>query len=146
MWPSLLHTGFTFLLFSAHPYIFFNWDRFSITFVGFKVSPDRRILDPDGRTIEVARMSKQLLAGLKHNKVNFAEDYRQWNKLKMIEKIRTVLGLDLVSDPDPTYVLTPDNLVKILAIHMRFRYSIIMQNKYYEMLNLCVCSDATFRW
>ena len=80
-----------------------------------------RILDPDGGIIEIARMSKQLLAGLKHNKVNFAEDYRQWGKSKMIKKLGTVLGLEYVYDPDPTYVLTADNLVKILAIHMRFR-------------------------
>ena len=107
--------------FSAHPYIFFNWDGASITFVGFNVSPDGTVLDPDGEIIEIARMSPQLLAGLKHNNVDFAEDYRQWSKPKMIKKIGTVLGLDFVYDPDPTYVLTADNLVKILAIHMRFR-------------------------
>ena len=43
----------------------------------------------------------------------------------MIEKIIRVLGLvckvDEDSDPDPSYVLTSDNLVKILAIQMRFR-------------------------
>ena len=87
------------------------------------MSPDGRILDPNGGIIKVAKMSPQLLAGLKHNKVNFAEDYRQWGKPKMIEKVGTVLGLDFVYDPDPTYVLTADNLVKILAIHMRFRYA-----------------------
>ena len=108
---------------SAHPYIFFNRDSVSITFVGFKVSPDGRVLDPSGgREIEVARMPKQLFAGLKVNGVNFNEDYTQWSQSKKIKKIETVLGLESISDPDSTYVLTPDNLVKILAIHMRFRY------------------------
>ena len=88
------------------------------------MSPDGRVLDNDsnGEIIEVARMSQQLLAGLKQNQVNFAEDYRSWSNLEKIKKIATVLGLQYVFEPDPTYVLTADNLVKILAIHMRFRY------------------------
>ncbi len=40
----------------------------------------------------------------------------------MIQKIGMVMGLDWVVDPDDSYVLTVDNVVKILAIHMRFRY------------------------
>ena len=108
---------------STHPYIFFNQDSVNITFVGFKVSPDGRVLDlSGGREIEVARMPKQLFAGLKANGVNFNEDYTQWSQSKKIKKIETVMGLESISDPDSTYFLTPDNLVKILAIHMRFRY------------------------
>lgn len=47
----------------------------------------------------------------------------------MILKLVKVLGLDesgcrSVSeiDPDSTYVLTDDNLMKMMAIHMKFRY------------------------
>ena len=48
----------------------------------------------------------------------------------MMEKITRVLGLKDTSlirdeddpDPDPSYILTSDNLIKILAIQMRFRY------------------------
>lgn len=32
------------------------------------------------------------------------------------------MGLEDVFDPDPTYELTTDNVKKILAIYMRFRY------------------------
>ena len=42
----------------------------------------------------------------------------------MIEKLSLVMGLDYVYDPDDTYVLTVDNLIKILAIQMRFRCGI----------------------
>lgn len=39
----------------------------------------------------------------------------------MIFKIGMIMGLEWMSDPDESYVLTVDNVVKILAIHMRFR-------------------------
>ena len=42
----------------------------------------------------------------------------------MIEKIATVMGIEFPYDPDETYVLTVDNLIKILAIQMRFRCGI----------------------
>lgn len=44
----------------------------------------------------------------------------------MIQKLRNVLGIadqkleDI--DPDESYVLTVDNVMKMLAIHMRFRF------------------------
>ena len=39
----------------------------------------------------------------------------------MIQKIGTVMGLEEFIDPDPSYVLTVDNVIKMLAIQMRFR-------------------------
>ena len=42
----------------------------------------------------------------------------------MIEKLSTVMGIEKPTDPDETYVLTIDNLIKILAIQMRFRCGI----------------------
>ena len=35
-----------------------------------------------------------------------------------------VMGIENVYDPDPTYELTADNVKKMLAIHMRFRFSL----------------------
>ena len=66
-------------------------------------------------------MTSQLYTGLKHNRVNFQDDYRRWTKPVMIEKMSTVMGVELPHDPDETYVLTVDNVIKILAIQMRFR-------------------------
>ena len=43
----------------------------------------------------------------------------------MIEKISTVMGVEFPYDPDESYVLTVDNIIKILAIQMRFRYGLI---------------------
>ena len=61
--------------------------------------------------------------GLQQNEVDLSENYRKWTKKTMIQRIGMVMGLDWVCDPDPSYVLTVDNVIKILAIHMRFRYS-----------------------
>ena len=97
----------------------------SITFVGFMVTKNGDLVDPSHRgVIEYAIMTSQLYTGLKHNRVNFDEDCRQWPKGTMIQKIATVMGIDFPYDPDETYVLTVDNLIKILAIQMRFRCGI----------------------
>ena len=71
-------------------------------------------------------MTQQLYTGLKQQRVNFDDDYRKWTKAEMIEKISMVMGIQWPYDPDDTYVLTVDNLIKILAIQMRFRYVLIL--------------------
>lgn len=66
-------------------------------------------------------MTPKLYMGLEHNKVNFKDDYRNWEKDIMIKNLSKVMGVNYSCDPDESYVLTPDNVIKILAIHMRFR-------------------------
>ena len=119
--------------FSPHPYIFFNQDRVSITFVGFTVTKQGDLINPTTNAVlERAIMTSQLYAGLLHNRVNFQDDHRTWTKQAMIERISTVMGVEYVYDPDETYVLTVDNVIKILAIQMRFRYC-----------NSCPCMGRT---
>ena len=109
--------------YSPHPYIFFNKDRISITFVGFTVTAQGDLLNPSNhQVLEHAIMNHQLYTGLLCNKVNFQDDYRCWTKPIMIHKISTVMGVEFPHDPDESYVLTVDNVIKILAIQMRFRY------------------------
>ena len=113
----------TYLHCSSHPYLFFNDDGMSFTFVGFMVTSNGDLYDPAqrGNILEAGIMTPQLYTGLKAQRVNFDEDYRTWNKSNMIQKISMVMGIQWPHDPDPTYVLTADNLIKILAIQMRFR-------------------------
>lgn len=78
-------------------------------------------------------MTPELYKGLKRNRVNFDDDHKNWNKPVKIQMISTVMGVkflkdpdnvltvDNVKDPDKSYVLTVDNMIKILAIQMRFR-------------------------
>ena len=94
----------------------------SITFVGFVVNKQGDLIDPNTqRVIEQAIMNTKLYEGLNHNRVNFANHHSRWTKETMIYKISTVMGVDYPYDPDETYVLTVDNVIKILAIQMRFR-------------------------
>ena len=109
------------LHFSAHPYIFFNNDGITITFVGFIITQNGDMTFP---WAEPRIMTPQLYAGLIRQGVNFSDDYRRWNKATMIQKLALVMGIDYLYDPDDTYVLTVDNLIKILAIQMRFRCGI----------------------
>ena len=76
------------------------------------------------KTIETAIMTPELLTALQRNHVNFSENYYNWGKQKMVEKIGIVMGIEHPSDPDPSYVLTVDNVIKILAILMKFRYTV----------------------
>ena len=39
-----------------------------------------------------------------------------------MEILCKVMGVEIIYDPDSTYELTIDNMMKILAIHMRFRF------------------------
>ena len=111
-----------FMTYSSHPYLFFNQDGMSLTFVGFMVSKAGDLIDANRSVIERGLMTPQLQAALKDQAVNFEDNYQTWSKQKMVQKIGTVMGLTLVQDPDKSYVLTVDNLLKILAIQMRFRY------------------------
>ncbi len=107
---------------SSHPYIFFNQDRTTVTFMGFKVTQGGNLIDPrNGHMLEAGIVSQKLYDDLKLNRVNFDEDFLSWPKHVMIEKIATVMGMDFPYDPDESYVLTVDNVIKILAIHMRIR-------------------------
>ena len=104
--------------------MFFNNDRVSITFVGFNANSNGDLIDPVKKTpiegLEGA-LNCQLHAGLTQNQVNLSENYQLWDKMTMMQKMSLVMGLEYLSDPDPSYILTVDNVIKILAIHMRFR-------------------------
>ncbi|XP_028416584.1 E3 ubiquitin-protein ligase rnf213-alpha-like [Dendronephthya gigantea] len=110
---------------SPHPYIFFNHDRVSMTFLGFRLSDNGDLLDPaTNKVLEQKMMEPTLRGQLKHQGVNFDTNYEKRDKMARIEKLCSVMGIEFLYDPDPTYELTTDNVKKILAIHMRFRCGI----------------------
>ena len=66
---------------SFHPYLFFNQDQDSLTFVGFYINSRGDAIDPaTSRIIEEQIMSKELQEALKQNRINLSEDYRKWNR------------------------------------------------------------------
>ncbi|XP_072299402.1 E3 ubiquitin-protein ligase rnf213-alpha-like [Eucyclogobius newberryi] len=112
-----------------HPYIFFNDDHESITFIGFHLQPNNHnsvdAIDPaSGRVIKRNVMTKRLYDALRLQRVPFNIDFDQLPRGEKIKRMCRVLGIQCHLDPDETYELTTDNILKILAIHMRFRCGI----------------------
>ncbi|XP_071172243.1 E3 ubiquitin-protein ligase RNF213-like [Mytilus edulis] len=111
---------------SPHPYLFFNPDHHSMTFLGFNI--ERRsgnLIDHQTRKVlEQQIMTPELFDALEKNDVNLAENFDNLKRSEKIAKLCKVLGLETAHDPDETYELTTDNVKKILAIYMRFRCGI----------------------
>ncbi|XP_028991062.2 E3 ubiquitin-protein ligase rnf213-beta [Betta splendens] len=118
----------------SHPYLFFNHDRFSMCFLGFNVKTDGRnilnAVDPHSSRILIRNvMSQELYEGLVRQRISLTEDFNHLPRADKIKKIACVVGaFDGMEgrgfDPDPTYEITADNVMKMLAIHMRFRCGI----------------------
>lgn len=112
-----------------HPYIFFNDDSESMTFIGFHLQRVANggidAINPlDGSIIKENVMTTQLYEGLCLQRVPFNINFDSLPRHEKIEKLSMVLGLQWPIDPDETYELTTDNMLKILAIEMRFRCGI----------------------
>ncbi|XP_036391600.1 E3 ubiquitin-protein ligase rnf213-beta-like [Megalops cyprinoides] len=119
----------------SHPYIFFNDDHVSMSFLGFHVKPSPQggtlnAVDPKtGRVLMGDVMSSELLRGLQRQGISLSEDFDHLPREDKIQRISFVVGARKgwakgAFDPDPTYELTADNVMKMLAIHMRFRCGI----------------------
>ncbi|KAM6964707.1 E3 ubiquitin-protein ligase rnf213-beta [Tautogolabrus adspersus] len=119
----------------SHPYIFFNEDRYSMSFLGFNVKMSQgqnRLSAVDPHSLKVLIedvMSKELFQGLERQRISLTEDFDLLPRSVKIKRISSVVGakkgmMSREFDPDPTYELTADNVMKMLAIHMRFRCGI----------------------
>ncbi|XP_043761210.1 E3 ubiquitin-protein ligase RNF213-like isoform X2 [Cervus elaphus] len=112
-----------------HPYVFFNSDHTSMTFIGFHFHSNQNggvdaIDRLSGKVIKKDVMTVQLYQGLLLQRVPFNVDFDQLPRHEKLEKLCLALGIQWASDPDETYELTTDNMLKILAIEMRFRCGI----------------------
>jgi MoxR-like ATPase len=119
----------------AHPYIFFNADHFSMSFLGFHVKKCQSRNTFDAVDIHSQQvlikdvMTKKLFEGLERQHICLTEDFDLLDRQDKIKRISRVVGATKFNrnkdfDPDPTYELTSDNVRKMLAIHMRFRSGI----------------------
>ncbi|CAC5415233.1 RNF213 [Mytilus coruscus] len=111
---------------SPHPYLFFNPDGHTMTFLGFDI--DRKSGDltdqQSGKILEKSIITTMLFDILVKNGVNLNENFDKLPRADKLKKLRQVMGSTSNIDPDPTYELTTDNVKKILAIYMRFRCDI----------------------
>ena len=109
---------------SPHPYLFFNNDRHSMTFVGVQISRDGHLIDPQtGNILDTQMMTRGLSTALYTQGFRLQENYDAWDKGRKIEELSRVMGVTAF-DHDDNYELTMDNVKKILAIQMRFRCGI----------------------
>ncbi|KAL3881517.1 hypothetical protein ACJMK2_027949 [Sinanodonta woodiana] len=111
---------------SPHPYLFFNPDGHTITFLGFNIERQTgNLIDQQTRRVlEAAIMPQNLYDSLVRNRVPIQEDFDSLPRERKIERLCLVMGNEMPHDPDDTYELTTDNVKKILAIYMRFRCDI----------------------
>ncbi|KAK3529115.1 hypothetical protein QTP70_016547 [Hemibagrus guttatus] len=116
----------------SHPYIFFNADHLTMTFLGFHVKKNSignsvNVVNPQTKNVLMENvMSCDLFTGLQNQGISFSEDFDKLTRKTKIKKLSFVVGAQIREqfDPDPTYELTSDNVMKMLAIHMRFRCEI----------------------
>ncbi|KAL3881511.1 hypothetical protein ACJMK2_027943, partial [Sinanodonta woodiana] len=111
---------------SPHPYLFFNPDGHTITFLGFNIERQTgNLIDQQTRQVLVPAIMPQILYdSLVRNRVPIQENFDFLPRDKKIERLCLVMGNEMPHDPDDTYELTTDNVKKILAIYMRFRCDI----------------------
>ncbi|XP_066090745.1 E3 ubiquitin-protein ligase RNF213 [Saccopteryx bilineata] len=112
-----------------HPYVFFNSDHTSMTFIGFHLQPNEKgMVDAIDRlskkVIKKDVMTMDLYQGLLLQRVPFNVDFDELPRHEKLERLCLTLGIQWPIDPDDTYELTTDNMLKILAIEMRFRCGI----------------------
>nr|XP_039248269.1 E3 ubiquitin-protein ligase rnf213-alpha-like isoform X1 [Styela clava] len=104
-----------------HPFVFFNKDHVTMTFMNVKCAKNGNILDENGIAIpDTAKLAQDL----KMQNVPLGVSF---DSLKRIEKLRVLcqfMGISKVFDPDPTYELTTDNALKMLAVYMRLQCDI----------------------
>ena len=81
----IIKSIFILFCYSPHPYIFFNHDRVSMTFLGFLLSGDGNLLNPaTNEVLEQNMMDPTLRGQLKHQGVDFDANYEKRDKLVVI--------------------------------------------------------------
>ncbi|XP_077886537.1 E3 ubiquitin-protein ligase RNF213-like isoform X3 [Ictidomys tridecemlineatus] len=113
----------------SHPYVFFNGDHVTMTFIGFHLQPNENgsvdaINHLNGKIIKKDVMTEELYRDLLLQGVPFNVDFDNLPRHEKILRLCQPLGISWALDPDETYELTTDNMLKILAIDMRFRCGI----------------------
>ena len=113
-----------------HPYVFFNSDNSTFTFLGIKIH-DGSLVDRKGNIIAENVMTKHLEDEIRQQDINRSnllwENFEELSKDKQLEKLYRVLGVEKMlngRDVDSTFEITQDNVMKLLAIYMRFKCNI----------------------
>ena len=73
---------------SPHPYVFFNDDGISMTFLGFNITPDGNMVDQATRNVlERNVMHRDLQQALRHNRVPLNENFDDLHRFLSFYKV-----------------------------------------------------------
>ena len=113
---------------SPHPYVFINSDQMTFTFLGVRIT-NSNLLDCKGNLLAQNVMSTELQDKIKRQAIdekNVLDENFDELELKVKQlKLCRVLGVEPSRIQfDDTYELTQDNVMKLLAVYMRFRCNI----------------------
>ena len=113
-----------------HPYVFFNADMTTFTFLGVRVH-NSNLLDSNGHVLAHRVMTPDLEQQIKRQAYDephiLGENFDNLPQKQKFAKLCRVLGVENEMkgrNVDMNYELTQDNVMKLLAIHMRFRCDI----------------------
>ena len=113
-----------------HPYVFFNADMTTFTFLGVRVH-NSNLLDSNGHVLAHNVMTPDLEQQIKRQAYDephiLGEHFDNLPNEQKFTKLCRVLGVENEMkgrNVDVNYELTQDNVMKLLAIHMRFRCDI----------------------
>ncbi|XP_072704248.1 E3 ubiquitin-protein ligase rnf213-alpha-like isoform X2 [Ciconia boyciana] len=109
----------------SHPYIVFHAEDDSMEFLGFHINQNFDAIDAYSQAVlERAVMSRDLYMTLALQNVPFNKKFENLSRTEQLEALCRVFGVKCQEDPDPSYQLTLDNTMKMLAIHLRFQCGI----------------------
>ncbi len=110
---------------SPHPYVFFNEDGHSVSFFGFFLSQNLSLVDErSGKVIHEKIVPRVLYDALVNNRIIFNKSLDGKSRQEKIADLCLVLGVERVYDADQSYELTYDNVMKMMAIWMKFKCNI----------------------
>ncbi|XP_063997715.1 E3 ubiquitin-protein ligase rnf213-alpha-like [Pogoniulus pusillus] len=110
---------------NSHPYVVFHAGGHSMEFLGFHINKNFDAIDAYSQAVlETNVMSPDLYRNLDLQKVPFNRKFESLSRKEQLEVLCRVFGVECQDDPDPSYQLTLDNTMKMLAIYLRFQCGI----------------------
>ena len=88
VYSSTLIVRNNFILCSFHPYLFFNQDRDTFTFIGFYVTEKGDAMDPTTAETRIPKlMSQDLRRHLRQYSADMWDDYRKWTRCVLYSRV-----------------------------------------------------------
>ena len=112
---------------TPHPYVFFNNDGHTVSFFGFFIDRNLRILsEKTGEILHQNIISQPLYQALGANGVKFNVRLDGKSRQEKLQDLCTVFGIQTVRDVDASYELTSDNMMKMWVFTWLWRKIVVV--------------------